>query len=215
MSRQLEPFVIAGIVNKLQTDTYIREIERYGDSTIANAEVIFHLDSTFVLNILKYFADNGDDLKRHLVTIKCIDEILTGFKQSLTSKIEICSAIVQQNVDSHGSTFTKDVDEKYRKYGRNIQTYLETGDVADADYIEINKLWDQRMRLFAPIYQEIYGLFQAVNGEPPIRGFATNIIHMFVNRILVSDQKKNEFIFYGLLKKYYWSVQARRNLVRI
>lgn len=64
------------IVHKIQMDTYVREIERYGENHIVMAEQLFCIDSECVVNIIKHLPD---EYVRGLVAFKLIDSILTAF----------------------------------------------------------------------------------------------------------------------------------------
>ena len=74
---------------KIQTDTYQREIERYGERTIEESETLFWQDSEMILNYLSiksYFIKNEMEL---IFSFLSIDYFLNSFSLSNTNKLAL------------------------------------------------------------------------------------------------------------------------------
>ena len=52
IAKSLEPYLDAKLVNKIQIDTYMREMERYGESTMELCEQLFGFDSEMTTSML-------------------------------------------------------------------------------------------------------------------------------------------------------------------
>jgi thiopeptide-type bacteriocin biosynthesis protein len=83
--------VTCDLVWKIQIDTYNRELERYGDELIEEAESIFFTDSECILSILKKL--NNNENYRWMIALKLIDILLSNFlfdmerKQKLSERL--------------------------------------------------------------------------------------------------------------------------------
>src|SRR5690606_13806675 len=78
--RELVPYVSDDLIWKVQLDTYQREIERYGMSSIALAESIFHIDSDAIIQVLREVDGLKKDEQRWLAALKMVDEMFFDFK---------------------------------------------------------------------------------------------------------------------------------------
>ena len=58
-NRALEPFIKSGGVSNIIQDTYVRELERYGDKNIISSETLFYYDSALIYRIYKYGKNLG------------------------------------------------------------------------------------------------------------------------------------------------------------
>ena len=67
IERALHAHIQAGEVHKIQTDTYQRELERYGMHRIDLCEALFHQDS---LSTLQFLAQTGENYSVLAVSVK-------------------------------------------------------------------------------------------------------------------------------------------------
>ncbi|HXP49305.1 MAG TPA: lantibiotic dehydratase, partial [Bacteroidia bacterium] len=86
----LEPCINTGMIHKVQTDMYKRELERYGDNSIDLTEDFFHIDSVTVINLLNS-VDSDETGNRILwqFALLSIDELLDAFHYSLAGKLHL------------------------------------------------------------------------------------------------------------------------------
>lgn len=77
------------IIWKIQYDTYIREIERYGNKTIELSESIFSTDSSIILKIIKIINKSNNENYRWMISLKLIDFYLDSFCIDINNKCKL------------------------------------------------------------------------------------------------------------------------------
>lgn len=189
------------VVWKIQTDTYQREIERYGESTIADSEFLFWRDSEMIveyLSIKGYFPDNQTPF---LFSFSAIDSFLNSFGLSNLEKLtlmdELQSAFkIEFEADK---TFKKQLDKHYRELAPAISIFLS--DPENAEVLEIieNKS-DQIKETVSTIKDNI---------QISLFSFLQSHIHMMINRQYTSKQRMYELIIYDHLHRYYKMLHYR------
>lgn len=84
--QMLQPYLGNGIIEKVLTDTYNRELERYHNSLIIDSELLFYNDSKCVLNFLNLIDGINAEEYRFLFGIRGIDILLSDFGLNLEEK---------------------------------------------------------------------------------------------------------------------------------
>ncbi|HVI43863.1 MAG TPA: lantibiotic dehydratase [Chitinophaga sp.] len=203
--KRLDPLVKNGLVFKVCTDTYVREIERYGPQTMAYAEELFLVDSLFVLKVIKLF--QGEDLKRDRwpVALKAVDMMLDDFQLDIEAKQDLCDRILASFLHStdNSSLFKKQVDNKFRECRRRMHDSLS---LTSRDGEALNALLRDRSKGIRKIVEQLTRIDQLpfeINDH-----LLPSYIHMLLNRLLAFNQKKQEIVIYALLSKYYRSMRA-------
>ncbi|MBT8387361.1 MAG: thiopeptide-type bacteriocin biosynthesis protein [Ignavibacteria bacterium] len=165
------PFIEKNQVWKLQADTYVRELERYGKNTIANVEEIFYHDSELLLDILNFSRIESDIL--HWVLIS-VDSFLKVFGLSL-----------QERVIFHRANFLAYKDRLEMDFGK---IRVSANKFQNEMLMEIkDKLYDQQLINHTKIQSYIER--------------RNNKISSSVNEIILHNQKGNsDIIFYELLQ---------------
>ena len=79
VNEQIEPFEQSGHIWKSHTNTYRRELERYGTATMALSETFFFHDSQAVLEMLARTQEDSTRSQRWLEGVATIDRWLTLF----------------------------------------------------------------------------------------------------------------------------------------
>jgi thiopeptide-type bacteriocin biosynthesis protein len=210
----VDPFVTAGYVWKTQTDTYCRELERYGHYTIAQAEALFCADSVHAVALLEHSAADADaDTAHWLWGMRLIDSLLDAFGYSLAQK----AGLLRHTKDAFAQEFQmgKDlklqVDQKYRQHRHAIHRVL-CPDPAEA------LLAGEPLDLLAYHCQEVV---QQASGqlrqlaeqgqlEVPLDQLLSSYIHMLLNRLISVQARLHEMVIYDFLHRHYLSEQARR-----
>ena len=75
----LQGYVAQHVIHKIQADTYLRELERYGTNTMEISETLFFHDSTMLLNAISLIED--EELY-FLFVIKAIKKLLDSLGYS-------------------------------------------------------------------------------------------------------------------------------------
>jgi lantibiotic biosynthesis protein len=198
---------------KIQTDTYDREIERYGAFTIEDCENYFWHDSVFVATLISFITDQDAERIRWIAGFRAVDELLDSFGFNMETKKEF--------VDKLGRNFKKQygndkyirviLDKKFRTLRKDIELNLDRKKDAENGLQEIWDLLNEKTRQTSPITKKIneskqYGL---INGDE-YEQLLTSLLHMMLNRLFKSQQQMHELVIYDLLFLYYRSMIARK-----
>jgi thiopeptide-type bacteriocin biosynthesis protein len=186
------------VIWKVQTDTYQREIERYGKNTIEEAETLFWLDSELVVDYLKLkpFFDNNETTL--LFSFLAIDTFLDAFSQTISSKLSILNDLQTAFKKEHNADkdLKKELDKNYRDLLPQITLFLtkkaknEHPEIFDI----ISKKQNRVLKMVPPIAKKI---------ESIAHDFLKSHIHMMINRQFTSNQRKYELVIYDHLHRYY------------
>ncbi len=190
------------IISKIQLDTYNREIERYGVSSILVAEEIFNIDSEICLHTVKNYSLE----ERWKIATYIMNSYLNSFFKSDEEKI----SFVENIVYSYGSEFNfkKDqrlqLDKMYRLKRKDVESILNE----DTCYIVNDQVLGDMIERLSVLIERILEIHtKSPKGE--LWGIFSSLIHMSINRIFVSSQRLQEFVLYTYLHKELKSIQAR------
>lgn len=187
----------AGVVWKVQFDTYEREVERYGGpESIELVEEIFHRDSEAVLAMLQSSSgDAGADLRWHLM-LAGIDRLYADFGFDLPARLSLAERSRDAIGRQYGYASLRD-----RLAGRFRANRAALERVLDSPIPAL----DQRSAFIAPIAREL--LTRRLHA--PLHTMLPSIIHMFVNRLARSAGPEHELVLYDYLVQLYKSRMAR------
>lgn len=197
VSRYIEPFERSGHVWKSHTDTYRREIERYGASTMALSEALFFQDSQTVVETLVQTQDDSGRSQRWLTAVATVDQWLTLFEYSQTEKHRLMKEIKDRFYEEFGvdKAFKRQIDAKYRTYRDRITTVLQK------DY--------QEDKTLNGIVDGIKQRHQEEVSEVTLDQLVSSYAHMHINRLIPANQRLHELMIYDFLARHYQSVLAR------
>ncbi|WP_337043544.1 lantibiotic dehydratase [Emticicia sp. 17c] len=202
----MQPYIDKGIVTKFQTDTYKREIERYGDSTIELVERVFCADSKAIVGFLDLLEGDEGERYRWLVALRGVDMLLNDFGYNLADKKNIME-LMRENFfkEFNGNTsLNKQLNDKYRTHTADIESFLKPEDDEKNQLSETIALFEERSVLIGQIKDEILARLQVDKNR-----LLSSLVHMFLNRMFISKQRVHELVVYHYLKKYYESALAR------
>jgi lantibiotic biosynthesis protein len=210
----LNPLIEDSLVEKVVNDTYTREIERYGSNTIYETEQLFCIDSYHILKLINAI---NDDEQGELIKLKyaCLHTmiLLQLFGKDRQEMLSFIDNGQLSYFNEHGGH--KDLklllDNKYRKYRSNIETFLMTYESSD---IEENQFIYQTIQSYQ---QEVTPLIHTTketiekDNEIVLNNYLFSIIHMHVNRLFKSKQRTYELLMYDNLKRALKSIEARQS----
>ncbi|MBB6272396.1 thiopeptide-type bacteriocin biosynthesis protein [Pedobacter cryoconitis] len=180
-----------------QTETYKRELKRYGYQLIYPSEEAFYQDSKYVLRILEEVADQEDELLKLMACVKGAADMLNCFGLSVEDKI----AITGEMRDAYFKEFNglkktkQELDSKYRTLRPEIEAFFKQSRLTDAP---LHLVLNERFAALNAAFDNI-----SWSGKLADRNnFITSHIHMFVNRLFNSNQRKIELVVYELLTKF-------------
>jgi thiopeptide-type bacteriocin biosynthesis protein len=185
------------LVWKIQTDTYQRELERYGITTMEASEMIFFYDSNLVVDYLTLkplFEKKEPEL---LFSCLAIDSFLNAFDLQTTDKMKLLDAMQE----SFKKEFNADkiLKKEFDKHFREIATEMDNFISGKAnDFEEVYIIIEQKAQAIKPIVQNINTTIQI-----SLDSFLQSHIHMMVNRQYTSKQRMYECLIYDQLFRYY------------
>ncbi|MBW8522217.1 thiopeptide-type bacteriocin biosynthesis protein [Chryseobacterium chendengshani] len=191
----LQEFIQSGEISSLIIDTYSREIERYGQSTIEEAETLFYKNSDFTLQCLQYA-----DEEKILFTIFYIDQTLDQLNLSDQQKlnwIEGFNHLFKEEFNAD-KKLNSQLDKKYREFKPKLMSFIQKDAFSDerqaiASHVEEN----------ASVLKSIIQFSENGLLEIYLQSFFQSIFHMNINRLFVSNQRLFEMIIYDYMQRYY------------
>jgi len=206
----VEPLLAAGVVWRLQLDTYERELGRYGgDEGIELSEELFRHDSDAVLGIVRtLWGDEGLDARWRL-TIYGIDRLLDDFGFDIERKrawARRCRDGLAQEFDIQGPA-KRALGQRYRAERKALEELLELEEHADHPLAPGVELLRERSRRLEPVVERL------LEGEQRLSvlldGLLRSYAHMHANRLLRGAHRAQELVLYELLHRVYASRLGR------
>lgn len=197
------PYMEKNIVWNLQTDTYRRELERYGTNTIGLSEKLFFYDSLLVIRNL---ANIKDEEIYFLFTIRCIDSFLTTFQYNLSEKLAFSQnyALYFKNEFELEKPSLQSIAKKYRLCRDNMNKVMNsTGVTKKFKYNE--KCMMDRNQNISPYVNTILSYSKNNSLQINLDNLLGSYIHMFMNRSFTNNQRFYEMLAYDFLNNYYKS----------
>jgi thiopeptide-type bacteriocin biosynthesis protein len=193
------------LVWKIQTVTYMREIERYGESTYALSETIFQADSELVLHYVTFKNQFEHDSTPLLFSFLSIDSFLNSFSLTLEEKLKLLDRLqtsfkLEFNADK---IVKKELDKQYREIEKEIAPFL-----------------NQDVTQFEPVYNAVAVKSSVIANaaqvilkdlDVSLSSFLNSHIHMMMNRQFTSRQRQYELLVYDHLYRFYKTMFYKNN----
>lgn len=197
------PLLPSRLVQRLQFESYEREVERYGGPEgVALAERLFFADSEAVLALLNLPGSN-DAAFRELCALRGIVGYFDDLALSTADRVAML-----QHLAAADKELSREWDLHYRRHRRSIDEV--TGATAAPE--ESNgpqSIYRVRSERSASTMAEYRRLEDEGRLTSPLARITVSLTHMHVNRLLREDQRSIEHKLYYLLHKSYRSLQAR------
>ncbi|TDE01958.1 thiopeptide-type bacteriocin biosynthesis protein [Flavobacterium hiemivividum] len=192
---------------KVQTDTYQREIERYGENTMIDSETLFWYDSEMILEYLSLKSSFKKNEMQLFFSFSAIDSFLNSFSLTNSDKLvlmdELQSSFKKEfNADK---VLKKQMDTQYRQLSQVIKGFLSG--TAINDHPEIFKLIQEKQNR---THKTILSIND--NLQVPLSNFLMSHIHMMINRQYTSKQRMYELLIYDHLFRHYKMIENRLDL---
>lgn len=187
------------LIASIKIDTYEREIERYGSQTIDLSETLFGLDSETTLGFLSYNENLAED-KRWLYGLFCIDAFLNAFGYKVEDKIRLLNALHSsfRKEFSINDDFNQDLNVKFKKHAKEIESIMNLDTTEESIALIVQFVNDKRL-VIEPVAKII---IEILNDDVSRRdALISSYIHMFYNRLFISDQRLYELVLYGFYLK--------------
>lgn len=209
--KAVTPFHKGGLIWKIQTDTYEREIERYGQSNIILSEQIFYYDSMCIVNFLDKLKDQNKEDIRWLFGIKSVDKLLDIFKLNLDQKLILMEKLKISFAEEFNmnKNIKLQIDKKYRAERINVENFLDD-DFLKKEYPFAMELLEKRDNQLIYIVDEMKK-FHNDEFYVLLYQMIPNYIHMHLNRLFKNKQRLHEMVIYNFMWRTYRSKMAKVN----
>jgi thiopeptide-type bacteriocin biosynthesis protein len=202
---------------KVQQDTYRREVERYGVHAIAMAETLFYYDSIAFLQMLDLTTGDDRENLRWLWGLKAVDDLLNNFDLSLRQKYELMDTLrkafwTEMQIDKF---FKQQFDEKYRNHRKMIGAILASTPEGQEAFNPLLEILREKSVSIKEVASALFQLMNANRLEVALPDLLASYIHMMINRISLSDSRKQEMVMYDLLARHYQSDIARNRTLSV
>lgn len=190
----LKEYTESGEISSIIVDTYNREIERYGENTMEEAETLFHDNSEFTLQCLHY-----DDEEKIIISLYYIDQVLDEINLTILEKLEW----IRYFNDAFKQEFNADkklnsqLDKKYREFKPKFVDFLTSEEFFE-ERETVNNILIGNLA-----FQNIINHHENESLGMPLRFFFQSIFHMNINRLFISDQRLFEMVIYDYLLRHY------------
>jgi lantibiotic biosynthesis protein len=211
VGEQMLPFLEQGLITKIQTDTYKRELERYGANTIAITESFFHIDSRTTLCLLDAIdGEEGEKIKWQFA-LRSVDELLVNFNYTLSDKLLLMEQLKEGFIKEHGGQkeLRLQLDAKFRTLREQVENILHRNFDTKREISPLLDLLKDKADRMKPIVQTLLELQQTHQLQVPLNNLLASYIHMLLNRIFKARQRTYEMVMYDFLYRYYKSTLAK------
>jgi len=205
-SKQLNYWIDNGLLWKIQIDTYNRELERYGNALIEEAESFFWIDSEAILSIIKKITVYDNAVYRWMICLKMIDCLLSDFSFNITEKQQLMENLSHSYKMEFGFNDynSKQFNTKFRENKSIIESVLNNT-INDKTFILLYNPIQNRSKRLIPIVESIKKKLKKKNVNLNLSDLLASYIHMMINRLFRSKNRLHELIIYDFMRRYYTS----------
>ncbi len=201
----LQPYFRNKLINKIQTDTYSRELERYGEANIEAVEQIFFRQSQIVTDMLKEIReyDNSEEIRWKYVLV-LTNLILEQIENPINERLNLCNNLktIFDNEFTMNKALKIQIDSKFRKHRKDIEQLMNNH---QAKFINKNM---KNIKQFLNIWSQIEPDQEQISNTK--ESILWDIIHMLINKSFRTNQRVQEMIIYNLLYRYYRTVAGKQ-----
>ncbi|WP_233613752.1 MULTISPECIES: lantibiotic dehydratase [Corallococcus] len=212
LSAAVAPLARAGVVWKVQLDTYERELERYGGPEgMALAEELFHADSEAVLKLMALLDGDAGAEARWQLTLRGMALLLEDLGLDARAKL----TVAERSRDFFGrefrmdTAFTHQLGARYRQ----ARAALEAAWAPDAESSPLLSeglaVLRERSERLVPVRRRLEVALREGRLGVSLPTVAGIHLHMHANRMLRSAARAQELVLYDFLARTYQSQLAR------
>lgn len=191
----------SGVINNILVDTYKRENERYDHRYIDTIETLFYHDSVC---ISKYLKTSNSESSIGIFALLGIESILSDFQLSLDEKHAILKSMYEAFFNEfHGnSELKRSLDHEYRKVKKEIFYILDK----KTEVFNLIEIIESRSKSNKKLIFELWSKGFPKGGIDEYHtSIIVSIVHMFMNRLFESQNRKSELVIYYQLYQYFKS----------
>lgn len=203
----IRPAEEAKYIWKIQTETYVRELERYKYQSIILSEKLFFYDSQSIVHFLEATAGDERENIRWLWGIRAIDSLLNDFDFNLVDKLNL----MEKLKDAFGREFNMNIslkqqlDKKYRENRPQIEGFLGKEN-PESIFFPLTEILEIKSQNLKPTIKNILEINQSAT---ELYDILASYIHMLLNRLIPANQRLHELLIYDFLFRQYKSSEMK------
>jgi thiopeptide-type bacteriocin biosynthesis protein len=203
----LDELATSGIIKKYAVDTYERELERYSAGLIAHCEDHFCRSTDLILSWLEKITTNDTAYEYYYISWLTTRMFFDVFGVRTESAAEMLMNAYQGISDKYPDSKVKTTMLK-QKLREISKVFSASGDLHQKAIITLRKPF----KLFSDSLHKIASLTQDWDHDKRLR-LISDLLHMHLNRLLVSDSTQQELILYYCMSRMLQSENARAQIV--
>jgi thiopeptide-type bacteriocin biosynthesis protein len=208
------PFVEGGRIWKTQIDTYTREVERYGGPVAVElCETLFHYDSEAAVELLPHLTDDPRADRRWRLALLGADRLLTDLCPRLDDQRTLLRRArddLRVELKMTNEVMGR-IGDRFRSDAREVTALLGTNE--SDDWATAKAIFHRRSRSNEPVIARLNRVITGRWAESAFTGLTTSVLHMFLNRLLLTAHLPQELILYEYLLRDR-NTQAARGVQR-
>lgn len=204
IKEHIKPFEDTKIVWKTQTDSYLRELQRYGYEAIETTESLFYNDSECTLKFADMIEGDLGEKIRWLFALLSMDHLLNDFGIALEDKVKIMN-IAKTGFGkefNRAGRLNKQINENFAKQEYEIDCFLDAGNIEEM-YEPLWEILQERSVANRDVVAALKELDKENKFPAPLYQIILSYVHMVCNRIFLTKHRIHEMVVYDYLYKYY------------
>jgi thiopeptide-type bacteriocin biosynthesis protein len=191
LNKALFDLIDTGLIADMQVKTYNRELERYGPERMEMVESFFYKDSQYITQLLSRKLTITD---LRLLTLQLMSRWLqlAGLKDT--------RLFIQAVADGFSKEFKLD-QQAFKQLNKSFETIK-------------NELGKTTLVLNATYEAAYFNVINDCRQEAEKERMLADLIHMHVNRLFFTNQRKHEALLYQYLQKWFKIMQFREAAVQ-
>ncbi|MNV03964.1 hypothetical protein D3C71_942470 [compost metagenome] len=215
INQALQTYLEQDLVWRLQLDTYVRELERYGYRTIDLTESLFCLNSNLIVDLYRHlFNNNQNQDYRMLCAIAVTDSLINAFTNSFEEKYAFAEKIQSAyatEFNIKGST-QKIASTNFRMEKQKLEQLFDFKAVNDELVSLVQTIVGKYEPQTKALVAEIIALDYPTQDFAAMETLICSHIHMFINRFYTTNQRFFEMVMYTTYEQWLKSVIARKKV---
>jgi len=199
-----DPLEQTRIIWKIQTDNYLRELQRYGYEAIEKTETLFFNDSDCTLKFADMIEGDTGEKIRWMFCLLSIDHFLNDFDVKLEGKVKLFNVAKTGfgKEFNRSGRLNKQINEMFVKHESEIEYFLDPN-LMDEIYEPLLEILHERTEKNADAVKQIKELGKEHRLPTYLDNIMLSYVHMICNRIFLTKHRIHEMVVYDFLYKYY------------
>lgn len=198
--KTIQPYMENGLISAFTTGQYVRELDRYKLLAYSKTESIFYVNSYLTCKSLRLLTENQHPDLRWLLALRgCVSLLNSAGVTSLEKFLLIKRLHDEFSIEFNASANDLVVlDQKYRTHKKTILLFLNPKN-------DLSNNIEQFTKHFHKLSDFVHRTFidQQVTSSQDLIETIAHLMHVFLNRWFDQMHRKQEWIIYHFLKKYY------------